>query len=64
MYVTIDLKNNVAKAFKDLKQASKEVGSTYKTLKRHFDKFGHYEKGYFRVFWAECNKSSRGNPNF
>lgn len=63
MYITIDLKNNTATAFKDLKTASKEANSTYKTVKRHLDKFGYYKKGDFRVYYGKYIKSNRGNPN-
>ena len=64
MYIAIDLKNNTATAFKDLKTASEEVKSTYKTVKRHLDTFGFYKKNDFRVYFGKYIKSSRGNPLF
>lgn len=64
MYIAIDLKNNTATAYKDLKTASKQINSTYKTVKRHLDKIGYYKKDDFRLYIGEVIKSSRGNPQF
>lgn len=64
MYIAIDLENNTANGYKDLKMAAESIKTTYKTAKRHLDKVNYYSKGQYRLYKGSYFKSNRGNPMF
>lgn len=50
MFIAIDLKNNTANGYKDLKSAAESIKTTYKTVKRHLKKKGYYKKDHYRLY--------------
>lgn len=63
MYAKVDIKNHAVEVYKDLKSAAESIGSQYKTVKRHLDKKGFYQKQYHFITDTEIIRSNRGNPN-
>lgn len=62
MFIAIDLENNTANGYKDLKMAAESINTTYKTVKRHLDKVGYYKKDHYRLYDGDYFGSNRGNP--